>query len=805
MPNINQSQMYPKYQAESAIVPVEFDDRCEFRNVLLTVGGITINTDVSSSQTFEVDIVAESDLVFANYSRVSGVELNVKGNLIAGQGSPHLRFVNLENQSINVTGSIGSSFNGLLKHKEGQLTLAAANQYIGDTNVENGIVRVTANQALGRIRGDDWSTIVDKGATVALGNGVQYTTPELIRINDNGAPDTTGAMEVFDGTSVSHYGDIVLESNSRIGSGNASGTLTLHGTIREQGGSRNLDVRGSGRVRLTGTGAYTGTTSVSSGILELSQPHAIASSPLLNVASGARIEGPAGLNIARTQTLQLNGSAQIANTPQVHVAGILDATAKNGGTLVLNDQALIVDNEAIVRGNVTVPNGSILVGTKTSTGFGAGKVEGNVAVQAGGALQIEQVTTSATSTTTAFLQNNNIIGAGNFRYVAFEAENYTNYNDVSDFNWNVQVTNDYDSSPTSALGGEALVADGSDIFFVGGDDDTAQYDVVFTEPGTYTWYVRTAAPGGQNDSFFGPDGNPSSLNPSARPSGSNSSNSKSRFGVVNGSGIGELKDASNFGGVSTSWDWLRADAAASDGFVTFENVVVTQQDVDSQLVFSLEFEPRQEGATLDKFVLVQTPAFTNLTDADLDAAIENPTAEFDVTAPKLSFLIDGNLDLDAGSFLELDLRAINDFDNVIVTGSADLFGDVVITLDEAYVPDVNDSFTILSAAGGINAVGLSISDGYTHAVVGNDLVVTFTGIPGDFDLDSDVDGADFLLWQQNPSIGDLADWQSHHGTGVTGLAASANIVPEPSSLTLCLLGTLLLTFQGFNGSVGFAD
>lgn len=31
------------------------------------------------------------------------------------------------------------------------------------------------------------------------------------------------------------------------------------------------------------------------------------------------------------------------------------------------------------------------------------------------------------------------------------------------------------------------------------------------------------------------------------------------------------------------------------------------------------------------------------------------------------------------------------------------------------------------------------------------------GHPGDFDLDGDVDGADFLLWQRNPSVGDLAD------------------------------------------------
>jgi GH35 family endo-1,4-beta-xylanase len=51
------------------------------------------------------------------------------------------------------------------------------------------------------------------------------------------------------------------------------------------------------------------------------------------------------------------------------------------------------------------------------------------------------------------------------------------------------------------------------------------------------------------------------------------------------------------------------------------------------------------------------------------------------------------------------------------------------------------------------------------------------GIPGDFDGDGDVDGRDFLVWQRNPAVGDLADWQSNYG--LEGLAAM-DAVPEPS-------------------------
>jgi hypothetical protein len=65
------------------------------------------------------------------------------------------------------------------------------------------------------------------------------------------------------------------------------------------------------------------------------------------------------------------------------------------------------------------------------------------------------------------------------------------------------------------------------------------------------------------------------------------------------------------------------------------------------------------------------------------------------------------------------------------------------------------------------------------------------GIPGDFDEDGDVDGRDFLLWQRNPTIGNLADWQSNYGEG--GNLAAASAIPEPNSLLiLAVLGTALV-------------
>lgn len=57
------------------------------------------------------------------------------------------------------------------------------------------------------------------------------------------------------------------------------------------------------------------------------------------------------------------------------------------------------------------------------------------------------------------------------------------------------------------------------------------------------------------------------------------------------------------------------------------------------------------------------------------------------------------------------------------------------------------------------------------------------GLPGDFDGDGDVDGRDFLLWQRDSSIGELADWQAHYGQP-NGTISAVHAVPEPGSFAL---------------------
>ena len=73
-------------------------------------------------------------------------------------------------------------------------------------------------------------------------------------------------------------------------------------------------------------------------------------------------------------------------------------------------------------------------------------------------------------------------------------------------------------------------------------------------------------------------------------------------------------------------------------------------------------------------------------------------------------------------------------------------------------------------------------------------------IHGDFDLDGDVDGADFLMWQRGESPNqlsqsDLADWGANFGAAAS-LSASSFQVPEPATALMLMLGMAVMMFAG---------
>jgi len=98
----------------------------------------------------------------------------------------------------------------------------------------------------------------------------------------------------------------------------------------------------------------------------------------------------------------------------------------------------------------------------------------------------------------------------------------------------------------------------------------------------------------------------------------------------------------------------------------------------------------------------------------------------------------------------------------------------------------NDNFLGASIRGNADPTG---ENGYMSFRVAS--IPEQAGLAGDFDNDSDVDGADFLAWQRDPNIGSLSDWENTFG--MTLPAALTITVPEPST------GIMLLGAMGTTG------
>ena len=148
-------------------------------------------------------------------------------------------------------------------------------------------------------------------------------------------------------------------------------------------------------------------------------------------------------------------------------------------------------------------------------------------------------------------------------------------------------------------------------------------------------------------------------------------------------------------------------------------------------------------------------------------------------------LVDASGEIDTGvgfSFwgidLDLTLTSATTFDLAITRyGTADDPAPEVTTLTGLTFADTLGDGTIESLAF-VNIDAPTQSDVYF-----NNLGYTAVeGTAGDFDGDGDVDGRDFLVWQRDPGVGNLSDWQANYGNG--NLVAAVGAIPEPATIML---------------------
>lgn len=226
---------------------------------------------------------------------------------------------------------------GLTKTGTGTLELQGANTYAGPTVVSAGVLRIS-NVTNAGAAGNLGSTTAD-AANLVLNGGVLLYTGAGHSTNRSFSIGTTA------GSAIEASGTGALEFTSSAATGynaqTGTRTLTLTGTstaanlmaaaIGDNSGATSLAKSGAGTWVLTGTNAYTGTTTVSGGLLRLDFSGTGApSANIVNSSSGLVMAGGA---------LEVRGKAGGAATQTfagltVNAGGSTISTALNGATSV---------------------------------------------------------------------------------------------------------------------------------------------------------------------------------------------------------------------------------------------------------------------------------------------------------------------------------------------------------------------------------------------------------------------------------------------------------------------------------------
>ena len=283
------------------------------------------------------------------------------------------------------------------KEGVGQLILSGPNTYAGQTNVNQGILRIRSGSALGTTAG---GTVVAAGAGLQLEGGIAVGNEALSLTgtsNTAALTNVTAGLSSLSGTNT--YGgpiavNLTSGGNNNVRINSIAGNLTLSGPISLTGGvadasSTALVLTGSGSGSVTGdisivagaddlgliktgtgtwtvsgTNTYTGATRVDAGTMVVNS--------IPNNLGGASNATAIALGESTTNT----GTLGYTGTGETVTRGfILNSTGTGGGRI---EQSATSGN-LVIAGNVTSVNST---GTKTFTLLGStaatGEVTGNI-------------------------------------------------------------------------------------------------------------------------------------------------------------------------------------------------------------------------------------------------------------------------------------------------------------------------------------------------------------------------------------------------------------------------------------------
>ena len=352
-------------------------------------------------------------ITLTNNATIHNANTTGTGNsliLSGGLGGPHTLTVAGAGNTL-ISSVMAMAAGGLLKRGAGVLTLTAANTYTGRTDIQEGelILNHSGGNALHNTSAVNLSTDNSSSNSAKLSVRTNETIGAL-----SGGSATGGNVEISKG--------VTLTVNS------VAGATTYNGLILEVGAASittraNLSKTGAGRLTLTRPNQYTGTTTVSGGVLAITSNLALGTGA--GAAGGVTVNGGT-LELATSgavsfpKLLTLHGSGHANQGALRNVSG-LNTWA---GAITLGDAALIrnlnsaTGNSLILSGGVSGTNrdltvagaGNTLISSALATGTG------NLRKQSAGTLTLSGTNTYTGKTDidggTLAITSSGALGAG---------------------------------------------------------------------------------------------------------------------------------------------------------------------------------------------------------------------------------------------------------------------------------------------------------------------------------------------------------------------------------------------------------